>query len=287
MPARKVSGYSMCNNFRSFYILDHFRSIFSIFFVFFVSFVVNLFSQTIGSIPPPPGFERFTVDGNSFAQWLRQLHIKPVPSPVLDYRGRIHKKSSDSTIAAVIDLDVSGERMQQCMDILVRLRAEYLWHHQSSDQISFPLPGGYSLDWTAWLQGYRPQFKGIQMTLRKTNIPDSSRKNFESYLHTLFAESHTQQFYHAYPAIEQNQIKPGDFIVKKGSKSHAILIVDLAVDTNGSIVALIGHGDTPACEFHLLNYKETNPWFPLEKSQKIVPLPIRRKMSWDGLRRFP
>jgi hypothetical protein len=244
-------------------------------------------NKTIESIPPPEGFERVTVEKQSFAHWLRQLPLKSVPSPVLDYRGRIHKKSTDSTIAAVIDMNVSGERMQQCMDILIRLRAEYLWLHQSSEHISFPLPGGYSLDWTAWLQGYRPHFTGIQMTLNKTNLPDSSRKNFESYLHTLFAESHTQQFYHAYPAIEPEQIKPGDFIVKKGSKSHAVLIVDIAIDANGSMVALIGHGDTPACEFHLLNYEKANPWFPLERSQKFLPLPIRRKMSWDGLRRFP
>jgi hypothetical protein len=243
--------------------------------------------KTIESIQPPAGFTRLVAAPQSFARWLRQLPLKPTPSPVLDFRGRIHKKSSDTTIAAVVDLDILGKSMQQCMDIIIRLRAEYLWNQRAFKQISFPLPGGYPLNWFDWQQGYRPQFQGIQMTLHKKEQPDSSRKCFEKYLCTLFATSHTQQFYHAYSQIEPTEIKAGDFIVKKGNKGHAVLIIDLAVHANGILAALIGQGDTPACEFHLLNYQNNNPWFPLDFTKNILPLPIRRKMSWDGLRRFP
>ena len=64
------------------------------------------------------------------------------------------------------------------------------------------------------------------------------------------------------------------------------MIVDMAKNTNGDLIALIGQGDTPACEFYLLNYKKENPWFPIDFDVEVLPLPIRKKMSWDGLRRF-
>jgi hypothetical protein len=98
--------------------------------------------------------------------------------------------------------------------------------------------------------------------------------------------SHTQQFYHAYEPITTNELQIGDFIVKKGSKAHAVMIVDLCQDQNGNKMMLVGHGDTPACQFYLLKYKGKQPWFPIDFTNQILPLPIRRKMPWSGLRRF-
>lgn len=251
-----------------------------------ISVLVCPSAQTIESIPPPAGYKRIPEAPVSFGNWLRKLPLKEAHSPVLDYRSRIFKAGTDSTVAAVINFDISGERMQQCMDILIRLRAEYLWRIRAFEQISFPLPGGYFLDWISWSRGNRPKFKGIQMMLQQTASPDTSRKNFIRYLHTVFAESHTQQFYHAYAQLAPEQVSGGDFIVKKGTKGHAVMIVDLARDSTGAMVALIGQGDTPACEFYLLNHSKKNPWIPLDNSSPTLPLPISKKMSWDGLRHW-
>ena len=57
-------------------------------------------------------------------------------------------------------------------------------------------------------------------------------------------------------------------------------------DKNGNFRALIGQGDSPACQFYLLNYKNKFAWFPVDFNKKSLPLPIRKKMTWDGLRRF-
>ena len=78
----------------------------------------------------------------------------------------------------------------------------------------------------------------------------------------------------------------GDFIVKKGTKGHVVIIVDLARNKEGNLIALIGQGDTPACQFYLLNYKKDNPWFPINTTNEVLPLPIKKEMRWEGLRRF-
>jgi hypothetical protein len=242
--------------------------------------------KTIGAIPlPGPAYKRAAVPPESFGSWLRNLPLKPAGSPVYDYRGRVYKTGGDTTIAAVVDMEVQGRRLEQCMDILIRLYAEYLWSQGRAGELRLPLPGGYQLAWDEWWRGFRPRFRGIEVALVKAAQPDSSEKQFEAYLRTVYAESHTQQFYHTYTPVAAADIRIGDFFVLRGSKSHAVMVVDLAVGPDGTTYALIGHGDTPACQLHLLNYRHGQPWIPLDP-EKPLPLPIRRKMTWDGVRRF-
>ena len=242
---------------------------------------------TIKDIPlPDSSFTRKTVEKGSFGEWLRERKLKPCGSYVMDYSGKIRKKASDTTVAYVMEMDVLGRRLEQCIDILVRLYAEYSWDSMQKHNLIFPLPGGFWLEWLSWQEGFRPQFRGIKVNLIKSQLRDSSFANLETYLRTIYLKSHTQQFYYSYELIDFYEINIGDFVVKKGTKSHAILILDLAKNDSGNLYALIGHGDTPACEFHILNYQKNNVWFPISKKQNIIPLPLRRKMSWDGLRRF-
>ena len=248
--------------------------------------LINTQIQSIEKITLPEGYIRISGEKNSFAYWISKLPLKPKKSAVLDYRGRIFKNKNDSTIAAVIDWDIKGKRLEQCMDIIVRFYAEYLWANNKQEILTLPLPGKQSIKWSDWLEGFRPKFSGVNIELIKSEKINPSKSNFEKFLNLVFAESHTQQFYHAYPQIEREEVQIGDFIVKKGVKGHAVMIVDLARNSNGDLIALIGQGDTPACEFYILNYKKDNPWFPLDFSTNIIPLPIKKKMSWDGLRRF-
>jgi hypothetical protein len=185
-----------------------------------------------------------------------------------------------------MDIDIKNRRLEQCMDILVRLYSEYRWQRGNPQQLLYPLPGGYFLAWKDWMNGWRPKFKSYHVSMHKTQQPDSTFGNFESYLRTIYAESHTQQFFHAYVSVDRRKLQVGDFIVIKGSKAHAVMIVDLAKDAQGSMKMLVGHGDTPACQFYLLSYKKDQPWFPVDFDEEILPLPIRRKMKWSGLRRF-
>jgi len=242
--------------------------------------------QTIGEIPVLEGYQRVSVKENSFADWIRKLSLKPMNSNVLDFKGRIFKSKIDTTIAAVIDWDIKGKRLEQCMDIIVRFYAEYLWENKKHDKLTLPLPGKQLIKWSDWEKGFRPKFTGINVNLIKSEKVNSSKRNFDRYLNLVFAESYTQQFYYAYPLINRDDVQIGDFVVKKGVKGHAVMIVDLAKNSNGDLIALIGQGDTPACEFYLLNFRKDNPWFPLDFSKELIPLPIKKKMTWDGLRRF-
>jgi hypothetical protein len=257
-------------------------------FLLLLLLLIDVRSQSsIGEISlPDSSYHRVTVDPSSFGAWLRSQKLMPPNSPVLDYSHREYKPGSDTTVAFVMDIDIHNRRTEQCMDILVRLYSEYCWQRGHLQELKFPLPGGYFLTWQDWMNGLRPKFKSYHVSMYKTQPQDSSYKNFESYLRTVYAESHTQQFFHAYVTIDRRKLQVGDFIVLKGSKAHAVMIVDLVKDDQGKKKMLVGHGDTPACQFYLLSYKKNQPWFPVDFDKEILPLPIRRKMKWSGLRRF-
>ncbi len=244
-------------------------------------------SETIQTrFQPPNGFQRVSIPPNSFGHWLRNLPLLHEGIPVKDYQGRIKVTSKDTTLAAVVNYDIRSKKLEQCMDIIIRLRAEYLKSQKRDNETAFYLPINFLLKWSDWKKGLRPLHRGSHIDLVKNHHPDSSRTLFEDYLQEIFYYSNTQTAYFNYPKVEPEDIQIGDFIVTKGSRGHAVLIVDLAVDSLGNKIALIGHGDTPARQFYLLNYKKGQPWSPLDLKEQYPPLPIRKKMYWEGLRRF-
>ena len=244
-------------------------------------------SETIQTrFPAPDGFQRVLVSRKSFGHWIRNLPLLPEGTPVKDYLGRIKVPVNDTTLAAVVNYDIRGKKLEQCMDIIMRFWAEYLLSQQRSNEIAFYLPVNFLLKWSDWKQGFRPHHQGIRINMLKKHIPDSSRNCFEKYLWEIFYHSNTQTAYFNYPRVKFEDVQIGDFIVKKGRRGHAVLIIDLAVDRDGNRIALIGQGDTPARQFYILNYKKGQPWFPLDPNEKYPSLPIRKKMYWEGLRRL-
>jgi hypothetical protein len=233
---------------------------------------------------PAPGYKRVPVEPGSYAAWLRSLPLLPENSPLKDYRGRNRKTAQDTSLAAVVDLNI--HKLEQCMDIIIRLRAEFLYATKRMDDIVFLMPDRSELKWSDWRQGLRPHQLGWSFPLRLTAKPDDSREALDSYLNCLFNYSDTQTYYFGLDSVKREEVQIGDFIVKKGKKGHVVVIVDLAQDQHGEMVGLIAQGDTPACQLHILRYRPNNPWIPLNFAAEALPLPIRKKMTWDGLRRF-
>jgi len=236
--------------------------------------------------PTPPGFSRVEVEAGSYGDYLRSLPLLPINSPVKDYRGRIWKSAEDTSVAAVVDWEIAGRKLEQCMDIIIRLRAGYLLESGQADEIVFLMPDRSELKWEDWKTGLRPVQSGWSFPLKPLAKPDDSRQAFEGYLNRIFNYSDTQTYYFGLDTVDVQNIQIGDFIVKRGKKGHAVVIVDLAMDKDGNRVALFAQGDTPACQLYLLSYRKNNPWVPLDFSKEALPLPIRKTMTWDGLRHF-
>lgn len=246
---------------------------------------LKLYPTIEKTFPTPAGYKRIKIEQNSFAGYIRSLPVLTDSVNVMDFRNRIWKKTEDSTLAGVVPVNISGQRLWQCMDILIRFHVDYL-AKKGSYEMNYPLPDGTKLSWSEWKEGIRPVFKGMHFKKISKVKRDSSHTNFKKYLNTIFEYSGTQSFWHYYPDIDLKDIQPADFIVKKGKNGHAVLIIDIAENMMGEKIALIGQGDTPACQFYILKQSNANPWFKIDPQLTYPNLPIKKKMLWEGLRRF-
>lgn len=204
----------------------------------------------IGDIPEPDGFVRLEDEANGFGDYLRALPLAHPDSIVRDTEG----KALDSIMPycyRMIALPLINHH-EQCADVCIRLRSEYLFHEHRYSDIHYDDTRYQTL---AFSRGNR-------------------RKAFESYLKTVFLMANTESLIHETPSRSLADIRPGDVFVydaksrTKARYGHAIMVADVVVDTcTGKKMCMLVQGSTPACNIHILRNRRdslASPWFSID-----------------------
>ncbi|MBN2381520.1 DUF4846 domain-containing protein [bacterium] len=246
-------------------------------------------SVLLDQIVSPLGFSREQIKEGSFGSWLRHLPLKPVGAPVYLYpidQGVL--KDRQDVHERVVDIDVL--RFQQCADAIIRLWAEYLWSNGRFDEISFRFTSGDHCSWKKWSKGWRPRVQGAHVTWQQSSPPGTGRAIFLQYLDKVMEYAGTSSLSRDFLVIRTEEVTIGDIIVEPGSGTspgHAVIVLDLARDTRGKRLVLLGQSYMPSQEFHILKNPGSiySPWFELEFN------PFLRTPEWssftaDHCRRF-
>ncbi len=239
-------------------------------------------------IATPKGFRRRATTRGSYAHYLRHLPLLAKGSPVRDYSGALLPDSTRAA-ASVIDLDVGKRDLQQCMDTIMRIRAEYLWYRQTPDKVAFLYAGGRAFGWAQWRRGIRPRSRGRTLSWPTVAKANASRANFDKYLTFMFAMTGT---IHAVgePRVKRlANLAAGDFFIQPAKSAtilgHAIIVLDIADGPGGTVKALLGEGYTPAQDFHVLRNPSGGTWYSLNE-QTTIDTPLWPGFTWKNLRRF-
>jgi hypothetical protein len=221
----------------------------------------------VSEILPPEGYERVTVETNSFAHWLRHLPLKQKGTPVYLYDGR--KKGNQRAHFAVVDIDTGSRDLQQCADAVIRLRAEYLYSRGLYSSIHFNFTSGDEASFTKWAAGYRPVVNGNKVQWVKKAGQDSSYMNFRRYLSTVYIYAGTHSLSkEPKPRGNSHEMQIGDVFIEPGFPGHAVIVVDMAEDKqNGKRVFLLAQSFMPAQDIHVLknpNNAGLSPWYALD-----------------------
>jgi len=232
------------------------------------------------------------VTAGSYAHWLRHLPLRKPGTPVRDHRGA-PLAASTAVAAAVVDLDVGKRDLQQCVDTLIRLRAEYLWYKKRPHRARFRYAGGRYFGWAQWARGIRPKRRGGRIVYEKRAYASLSRRNFRRYLTFLFAMTGTMHHV-GEPRVPFARLSAGHFFIqpppRPGALGHAVVILDVAreVGGRGRLRALLAEGFTPAQSFHVLQRNTTGggAWFALDPSQPVQTPLWGPAFQWSQLRRF-
>ena len=195
-------------------------------------------------IAPPAGFARLPAAGGSFAEWLRNLPLRPAQTPVRLYDGRL--KSSQDKHVAVVDIDTGDRDLQQCADAIMRLRAEYLLSAGRAQDIGFNDSNGK-----------RIAYRGTA----------ADRKAFQRYMIRVFVYAGTYSLARELKPVAVGDMAIGDVFIKGGFPGHAVLVVDMAVDqTSGEKRFLLLQSFMPAQDMHILKNPKSadgSPWYAI------------------------
>ena len=219
--------------------------------------------QTIVNIPEPWAYKRVEAANSSFTYYLRSLPLKKRGSRVqLNTGGNANFQSLNY---AVIDLPLISNA-EQCADVCMRLRAEYLYQNGMFDKILFQDVNGKIVKYNG----------------------GHSRKSFEKYLRHLYGVASTYSLSREMKKRKLIDMQPGDVFVypaRYGQKyGHAVIVVDVAVNNDGKKAFLLAEGNTPAREIHVMrNFSNPfcSPWFILDEDADNIFLSVFHYKATD------
>lgn len=217
-------------------------------------------------IPAPWGYERLDT-GDSFTEWLRNLPMKPKGSAIVNYQGEEYPVKDQFFLgqsAGVVDMNVLHQ-YEQCADMALRLRAEFLFGQHRQSYIKFPLKSS-SLQY----QGGR------------------SRGSLEAFLVGSYSKINTNTIERDFKKVSLKEARPGDVIVQSSTSSqelgHLFMIIDEVENVFGQKKYLIGEGSTPAQSFHIMKADyHFSAWYDLNDFLKELE---NSDLGIAGMHRF-
>ena len=205
--------------------------------------------KKIEEILLPSGFVRDSVANNSFAAWLRKLPLKKDKTVYL-FNGK--QKPNQLAQYAVVDISTGKKDLQQCADVIMRLRAEYLFSEKRGEEIAFM---DYENNWYKWTSNY-------------------DRQKFDKYLEKVFGWCGSASLEKQLQLVKNyTEIKIGDVLIKGGFPGHAVQVTDMATNDKGEKIYLLLQGYQPAQDVHvLINPSDAtlSPWYKVNDDFKII-----------------
>lgn len=213
-------------------------------------------ASCVGDIPAPIGYKRVPAQAGDYTTYLRALPLKPRGSKVQLYTGGEANYQWLST--AVVDMPLLSNA-EQCADVTMRLRAEYLYKKGRYSDIRF-----------TDVNQRVAQYQG-----------GKSRANFELFLKKVYGACNTFSLYHETKPRPIQDVQPGDVLVypaRDGRQyGHAILVVDVAKNKAGKVAIMCAEGNTPAREIHIVRnatHPFRNPWFLLDVDERSIRVSV-------------
>jgi hypothetical protein len=215
--------------------------------------------KTIGEIPTPWGYKRVEGHDRAYSEFLRSLPLKSKGSEVMLFTGG--KSRFQSLNYAVVDLPLLSNA-EQCADVCMRLRAEYLYTTGQYGNIHFRNVNGKTMRYSG----------------------GSSRRAFDSYLRGVYGMASTYSLSRELQQRALKDMQPGDVFVyaavdRPGNHKygHAVMVVDVAESKSGKKAFLLAEGNTPARNIHVIRNLENpfrSPWFFVDGDEEMLLLAV-------------
>ncbi len=219
----------------------------------------------------PRGYKRVEAQEGSFAQYLRNLELKPHGSKVLFYNG--NTKENYGVYEAVANMDIGKKNLQQCADAIMRLRGEYFYSKGMYDKIHFNFTNGFKVDYSKWVEGYRVKIDGNNTRYIKKNKKSNTYNDFRNYMELIFMYAGTMSLSDELETVALEDMQIGDVFIQGGSPGHAVIVVDMARGIKSDKkLFMLAQSYMPAQDIQILANPndDMSPWYSLEDVETIA-----------------
>ena len=228
----------------------------------FVSLLFAPADTVLTRFRPPEGYHQVAVTSDSFGAYLQGLPLMPPGAHTRTYKGDI--AATDVFTAAVVDMGVGHEDLQQCADAVMRLRGEYLYRQKRFDEIAFHFESGFRCDYVHYATGYR--YTNDHWVL-KAKI-DYSYPTFMHYMNLVFAYAGTLSLDKELKKVKnRDDPQTGDVFIKGGSPGHCFIVMDVVENSQHKKLFLLAQSFMPAQNIQVLQYR--SPWFSMDLKSDI------------------
>lgn len=245
--------------------------------LFFVSPAVKPADDVYARFTPPATYQRKATGATGFGSWLSRLPLKPAGAHTLTYNGDVAR--TDTYTAAIVDMSIGRQDLQQCADAVMRLRAEYLYQSKRYDAIAFNFTSGFRCDYLHYANGYRY----MRDKWVKTSAKNYSYATFLQYMNLVFAYAGTLSLEKELIKVnDTNDLRAGDIFIHGGSPGHCFIVLDVVENASYQRKFLLAQSFMPAQNIQVLQ-QGGDAWFRLEKTAQI---PYGQLVDLKYLRRF-
>lgn len=221
----------------------------------------------------PAGYERTQVEEISFASFLRTYPMRKDKAKIKLYNGQ--KKERQDNHVAILKLPLDKTNLQQATSSIQRVVAEYFWKQAQYDKISFRYGNGFQADYVRWREGYRISNQATGTSWVEQGTYDRSYSTFARYLQAVFLKTSAATLEQESQKTTLAKVKAGDILLKRGTGSHVVMVVDVCENAEGKKAYLLAQGGTPAQQFHVIKNPahENDPWYYEEEMTATVRTP--------------
>ncbi|EDP95338.1 DUF4846 domain-containing protein [Kordia algicida OT-1] len=205
----------------------------------------------------PKNYHRIPLEATHFGSYLRKLPLKKFNSAVKYFDGR--EKYNNNVYISVVDMEIGTRDLQQCADAVMRLRGEFLFEQNRLQDIHFN-----------FLSDGKPRY------FKKYAKGDHSYKKFRRYMNYIFAYANTASLRKELAKVPNiKDIQVGDVFIQQGNPfGHAVIVVDVAQNSQGEKIFMIAQSYMPAQETQILvnqNNQNISPWYVAEEGTLQTP----------------
>jgi hypothetical protein len=221
--------------------------------------------------PVPAGCRRVAAAAGSWGEWLRWLPLRPIGTKARLYNGALKERAE--VVAAVADIDVGTQDLQQCADAVIRLRAEYLFSHDPN-KVHFHLTTGYDFWFSDFVAGKTFKVNGEAVTPATRPAEAATHNALGRYLIPTFGYAGTLSLSRELLPRPLAAVQPGDVLIHGGAPGHAVLVVDVAEHpTTHQKYLLLAQSYMPAQNIHILRNVEQpalGAWFAVPGPERTA-----------------